>query len=192
MDIRREGIEVASQVSYGCQAVRVKKNLAEVTGKMMVIRNVLSLDYLWTSIRAMGGAYGSGMAAKQNNLAYYSYRDPNPANSLDVYNRCGEYLKQFCRGEDSLQNYIIGTIGDSEPLLTNMTTMGTGDGMVFSNITYETRRENRRQILTMTKKDIEELIPLFDFAKDDVGVCVVGGREALEKCGERIERIIKL
>ncbi len=192
LEVRKEGIEVASQVSYGCQAVRMKENLADITGKMMVIRNVLSLDYLWTTIRAIGGAYGSGFATRGNNLAYYSYRDPNPANSLDAYNRCGQYLTRFWQSADSLQNYIIGTIGDSEPLLTNLTTMATGDGVYFSNITYQTRKENRRQILTMTKKDIEELIPLFDFAKEEVGVCVVGGKEALEKCGERIDDILKL
>ena len=155
---KAEAIEIAAQISYACQAVKAGQDLSKVNGKMMLVRKLLSMDYLWTNIRAMGGAYGCGFAPRGNNFVYYSYRDPNPANSLKVYDSTHEYLAQLCQNEEDLHNYIIGTIGDSEPLLSNRTLMNTGDGMYFSGITYQQRKENRRQILTMTTEELKDLL----------------------------------
>ena len=40
--------------------------------------------------------------------------------------------------------------------------------------------------------EIEKLIPLFDFNEEDTGVCVVGGMEAIEQCGDKIKSVLKL
>ncbi|MBO4218199.1 MAG: insulinase family protein, partial [Erysipelotrichaceae bacterium] len=192
LPLAKEAIEIAAQISFACQGVRLKADLSRITGRMMVIRKILTMDYLWTRIRAMGGAYGCGFVNRNNNLAYYSYRDPNPNNALNVYEQTGEYLRQFCRSEDNLADYIIGTIGDSEPLLGNTTLMATGDGLYFSNTTLAVRRQNRRQILTTDKAEIEKLLGLFDFHEEDTGICVVGGREAIEQCGDRIKSVLKV
>ncbi len=189
---KAEAIEIAAQISYACQAVKAGQDFSKVNGKMMLVRKLLSMDYLWTNIRAMGGAYGCGFAPRGNNFVYYSYRDPNPANSLKVYDSTHEYLAQLCQNEEDLHNYIIGTIGDSEPLLSNRTLMNTGDGMYFSGITYQQRKENRRQILTMSTEELKDLLPLFAFDPQNVRVCVVGGKEAIEQCGEKIESVLKL
>ena len=189
---KAEAIEIAAQISYACQAVRSGKDLSLIAGKLMLIRKILSMDYLWTNIRAMGGAYGCGFAPRGNNFVYYSYRDPNPSNSLKVYGNTHEYLRQLCQNEEDLHNYIIGTIGDSEPLLSNRALMATGDGMYFSGITYQLRKENRRQILTMNTEEVKKLLPLFDFDPQNVRVCVVGGKEAIEQCGEKVRSVLKL
>ncbi len=189
---KAEAIEIAAQISYACQAVRPEKDLSPIVGKLMLVRKILSMDYLWTNIRAMGGAYGCGFASRGNNFVYYSYRDPNPANSLKVYGNTHEYLSQLCQNEEDLHNYIIGTIGDSEPLLSNRALMATGDSQYFSGITYQIRKENRHQILTMNTEEVRKLLPLFDFDPQSVRVCVVGGKEAIEQCGEKVQSVLKL
>ena len=39
---------------------------------------------------------------------------------------------------------------------------------------------------------VKDLLPLFDFDPQNVRVCVVGGKEAIEQCGEKIESVLKL
>ena len=189
---KREAIEIASQVSYAVEVIDHQQDLGEILGKLAVIRKILYSDYLWTQVRAMGGAYGTGFIQRRNAFVYYSYRDPNPNNAINIYNKTREYLENYCQSDDDLNTYIIGTIGDNDPLLTNITTLVNGDNEYFGNVSYEDKCLARRQVMTMNKDEIRKLLDLFDFKKENISICVVGGQQAIESCGDKIETVLHL
>ncbi len=187
----KEGIKVASQVSYAVSGFKPDIDIKANSGRIAVAGRILSLDYLWNVIRAMGGAYGTGFSARNGNYLFYSYRDPNPANALKAYQGSADYLQSFVDGDGDITPYIIGAIGDADPLLTNRSRMIAGDGQFFSNSTYENRCLKWQQILNMDNKQVGGLVDSFKTSQEETNICVVGPIDALESI-EEIENIIEL
>lgn len=75
------------------------------------------MDYLWNAIRVQGGAYGAGINNFRNgNLFFYTFRDPNAAQSLDCFDKAVDFVKEFFMNGNGLDKLITGSISDSEPL----------------------------------------------------------------------------
>ena len=83
---KNEGLLTSSNVQYVAKGYNLKKLGYKYSGKLIVLKTIMSLDYLWNKIRVQGGAYG-GFAnlVRSGNLVFVSYRDPNLAESLKVY-----------------------------------------------------------------------------------------------------------
>jgi len=69
--------------------------------RFQVLSHMLTYDYLWNEVRVKGGAYGTGAAIRPDGtFGFYSYRDPDPANSLKTYPECGGlYEKRLFHGD---------------------------------------------------------------------------------------------
>ncbi|MBQ2214435.1 MAG: hypothetical protein II414_07730, partial [Erysipelotrichaceae bacterium] len=187
---KREGIVVPANISFACKSSDVSGLVDDKLGTMYVLSNILTYDYLWNNIRVKGGAYGCGFACKMNKAArFYSYRDPNPANSLNIYQNTGRYLEEFCRNNDNVEKYIVGTTGDFDPLLTPRSTAKLADMNYLNGITYQNRCEVLDQIINTTIEDIENTKAVFEKINEDDDICVVGNREALEACKDKLDTI---
>ncbi|MBQ6478958.1 MAG: insulinase family protein [Erysipelotrichaceae bacterium] len=189
---KREGIAVPANISYAAKNSSLRDEIKDL-GVMYVISNILSYDYLWNNIRVKGGAYGCGFRcgfAKSAN--FYSYRDPNPANSLRIYKEATEYLKEFCDREGDIENYIVGTTGDFDPLLSVKSAIRSSDLEYLMEISLEDKQEILNQILRADREKIREAIRLFEKMNQDDNVCVIGNREALEKCRDQLDVIFDL
>ena len=94
-------------------------------------------------MRVKGGAYGTGFRSGIVKTAgFYSYRDPNPANSLNVYKKTVEYLEDFCEKKQPIENYIVGTTGDFDPLMSLRTSITTSDMEYLMGYSYEDKANN--------------------------------------------------
>lgn len=59
------------------------------------LSSIMSFGYLWNMVRVQGGAYGTGMSAQMNSDVFaHSYRDPNLANTKQVYGGMVEAIGQ--------------------------------------------------------------------------------------------------
>ena len=157
---------------------------------MYVISNILTYDYLWNNIRVKNGAYGCGFRcglAKVGN--FYSYRDPNPGFSLDTFTDTVNYLKEFVKNTDSIENYIVGTTGDFDPLLSTKLSIRMADSDYYAEVSYQDRQEILDQILNTDKEDLLEVIKLFEKMNEEDNICVVGNKDALEKCKDKFKEI---
>ena len=72
------------------------------------------IGYLWDNVRVVGGAYGgfasySGLSGRMN---FISYRDPNLAKTIQVYNGIADYLDEDFPEAEDITEAIIGTVGD--------------------------------------------------------------------------------
>ncbi len=187
-----EGIVIASGVGYAAMGANVSEAIKDIKGNLAVVNKVLGFDYLWSEIRAKGGAYGCGITSKAGNIMFFSYRDPNPRHSIDVYKATSDFLDNYYNHIDNLDNLIIGTIGESDPLLTAKTKISTGNEEYFSNMTYQDKCELRTQILSTTKEDFLKIKDVFDKVSENAAVCIVAGANLLEQCEDIIDKTLEL
>ncbi|MDO4378732.1 MAG: insulinase family protein [Erysipelotrichia bacterium] len=188
---KNEGIVITGAVGYGEMAADISGQIDDFRGQMAVINKILSLDYLWNTVRAQGGAYGVGVTTSANSVTFYSFRDPKPLNSIATYKKCAQYLTDLADSNENLEKYIIGTIGDSEPILTNKSKMQIGNVEYFTNYTYEDRCNSRHQVLNTTKEDLLKAAKIYDYVAKNAHLCIVADKETIEGCSE-IERVLNL
>lgn len=174
---KAQGICVPSAVSYAAAALQVKEFDAPVWN---VLGTILSFDYLWNEIRVKGGAYGAGMGAGMSYIpAFYSYRDPSPANTLNVFRKTEQFLRTFAATADSLDSFIISTVAKQEPLQSDHSRGALADECWFRGVDEEQRLASRRRLLTLKPAD---LLTVCDCLKQEVACCVVGSETALASC----------
>ncbi|MBQ6019035.1 MAG: insulinase family protein, partial [Clostridia bacterium] len=179
----KEAFIIPGGVSYAAQCALLEALGVRPCGDMGVLANVLSLDYLWNEIRVRGGAYGCSCSLSEfSGLRLSSYRDPDPVRSLGVYADASSYIRAFCAGDESVDNYIISA--SAEPLLEPAVRGRVEDLRLLGGIPYEYRRRRREELLDTKKEDLAAYAPLFDRARECASFCVIGSRDAIGKLGD--------
>lgn len=172
-------IPITSDVFYAAKGINVYALGKKMTGQLQVAASILSLDYLWNEVRVKGGAYGCSCVARQSgDLAFASYRDPKGRQTLSVYDVCADALKSFAQKEDDITKYIIGTISNTEPVLTCHAKGVKAATDYLNGITYDDLCESRKQILSTTPETLKECAQMFSLLKDEGAVCIIGDGRA--------------
>ena len=186
---RREGIVTPSNVSYAAKSGMFAEDIDNV-GLMYVLSNILTFDYFWNNIRVKNGAYGCGMRSGYNKrINMYSYRDPNPNNSLNVFKDTVKYLEDFVKTQNSVENYIVGTTGDFDPLLSLKAAIRLSDLEYLIDLSYDDKKKMLDEILNTDIDDIKGSIALFKKLNQIDNVCVIGNGEAINKCKDQLDEI---
>jgi Zn-dependent M16 (insulinase) family peptidase len=149
---------------------------------MRVVRHIVSYDYLWNNIRVLGGAYGAGFVTrKAGEIFCYSYRDPSPERSLEIYKGVPAFLRQIAEGGTDLTDYIIGAVGEYDILLSPKLSAQIASDFALIGWTPDDEEEFFSGIVGTDLADLkavaDELEKLFDGAVR----AVVGEREKIEK-----------
>ena len=189
---RREGIIVPANISYACMGSFTGRLPNADLGTMYVISNILTYDYLWNNVRVKNGAYGCGFSARGNITRYMSYRDPNPANSLHVFKNSPSYLKDFCSSDQNVEKYIIGTMGDFDPLMTVKTMAKRSDMDYFTDFDDEAKQQVLDAILSCDKDRIAEAVSLLEKVNSSDNVCVIGNKDAIDRCRDQLDEIFTM
>ncbi len=186
-----EGIATPSQVSYAARGYSLLSLGTTPFGTLDVLRTLVGYEYLWGEVRVKGGAYGAGFGVTVNgDMSFYSYRDPSPERSLEVFLGTPDFLRENVRTLD-IRKYVIGAIGAVEAIVTPRMRGSTASARVIKNISYEERVRNRAQLLDTSCEDILSLADLIERALSLGGICVVGPRETLSSI-KGIERILEI
>ena len=157
-----------------------------VDGRMMVASKIVSLEYLWNEVRVRQGAYGTGMEVNSDaKVMFYSYRDPKPAGSLEIYKRAGQFLSREANRNSDYTDYIISTISSYNPLCNEAKKSYIADTQYFRGLNYEMRYKNRREMLEINFEYIREFgenlkARLTGDDKDFVTAVVCGNKSAEE------------
>ena len=189
---RKEGIIVPANISYACMGKNTGRLDNKALGTMYVISNIMTYDYLWNNVRVKNGAYGTGFTARGNLARFMSYRDPNPANSLKIFKNSSEYLKNFCNSDQDVEKYIIGTMGDFDPLMSTKIMAKRSDLDYFSGNDDQCKQEVLDSLLATDKKAINNAITVMDSILNANNICVIGNKEAIEKCSDQLDEIFAL
>lgn len=188
---RREGIVIPAQVSFAVKGGNLGRFGIPYSGSIPVLANVLNFTYLWNSIRVQGGAYGCGFIGRDSGeLGFYTYRDPKPARSLGVMREAAAFIRQFAAEKPDLTGFILSAVSTVDPLRTADVKITAGDNRYFRGITEEDVIERYRTMIHTTPKDLIDLCGMLDRIAEEPSVCVTGGRELLNACGDEIAEFI--
>ncbi len=177
---KRMGIRIPAQAAFA----EVGYHLGgQADGSLQIADNILSLSYLWNEVRVQGGAYGVGMrTGRSGAMVCYSYRDPSPARTLQVYAGSADFLKAYCEGDEDLDKFIISAVAGTEPLRAPGERGMMADERWFAGITYESQKEHRRQMLDTTREKLLGWCDVLKTMSAEGAVCVVAHDEALKQC----------
>lgn len=193
LGIRQEGIIIPAAVSFAVKGSNIYLHNGSYNGSYSVLSKLLSMDYLWNAIRVQGGAYGAGFSvAKSGSVFFYSFRDPKASRSLEYYDKSADFVKSYCKDGSGLEKLIIGSISDSEPLVGPKGSMKIADSNYFCGITYEGRCKSRKEMLETTKEDLLKLCNTLKSVCDDNAICVIGGKDKLDACSEKLSSILSI
>ena len=74
-----------------------------------VLARVMSYEYLWHTIREVGGAYGTGMLCADGIEFLYTYRDPHLRESYEIFANAPAALAARDYTARDLDEFIVGT-----------------------------------------------------------------------------------
>ncbi|MDE5854604.1 MAG: insulinase family protein, partial [Ruminococcus sp.] len=157
MDIPEcQGIVIPAGVSYS-GAVLSEINSDKAVWN--VLSTILTYEYLWNEVRVKGGAYGTGSVASElGETAFYSFRDPSPDKTLGIFADSAEFISEYCDRKPDISSYIISSIAKNEPLISDSEYGLVADNMYFRGISYDDRKEIRRNMLSLTYKDLSSAV----------------------------------
>ena len=179
----RSALVIPAQIGYAASAYHLDELGRKADGSLAVLSSILSLDYLWNMVRVQGGAYGTGLrTSRDGQISTYSFRDPNPAGSLKVYQDLAGALQRFLERGEAFDKYIISTLGEMDPLMMPVQRGGVADSQYLSGLTYEDLRDMLQQILETKEEDLLSWIPALEAMAEKGRVAVVAHEAALKEC----------
>lgn len=186
MERKNEAFIIPAGVGFA-----VKAGMADgFSGSSVVTSGFLTYDYLWNSVRVQGGAYGTGLrASNDQSLVFYSYRDPQCARSLNVYDGAAGQLRALADSKEPLDRYIISSIARTEPVMTPRSEGSDAVSMWFNGVTTARRQNTRTGILHTTKEDICREAERLEKACSNASICVVGGKAIVDACGDVFDTV---
>lgn len=176
-----EGLLTSSDVQYVAKGYNFIKQGYSYSGKMLVLKTIASLDYLWNRVRVQGGAYG-GFAnlARSGNIVFVSYRDPNLQETLTAYDGICDYIGSFEASEREMTKYIIGTISELDSPLTPSMKGERATSNYIRGISEEQRQKEREEVLSTKPEDIKSFKALLNDITKENCYCVLGNETKLK------------
>jgi len=183
-------IKYSGEVNYVCLAGRFEELSLKQTGVLNVANKIISRDFLYNKIRVLGGAYGSGLLVNPMSAigVYFSYRDPNLKNTIDVYGKVADYIRSFNPDDRDMLKYIIGTIGGMTRPLSPASKGGRDLSRLMEGTSYEMLKEVREAVINTSAEDIRALAKVFDELIKDASICAVACEKSADAEGDCLEK----
>ncbi|KAI5784916.1 Metalloenzyme, LuxS/M16 peptidase-like protein [Pyronema domesticum] len=164
------------QVSYTGMCVKTVPYTHQDGAALQMLSQLLTHKHLHHEIREKGGAYGGGAFHRGAGgiFGFYSYRDPNVANTLKVMEEAGQWAMQKQWAERDLEEAKLSVFqGVDAPQSVSE------EGMVYflDRITDEMRQVRRQQLLDVSIADIRNVAQKYlvdQVAAGQTAVAVLG------------------
>lgn len=143
---------------------------------LSVLSQLLTHNYLHPEIREKGGAYGAGAvnSPAKGFFAFTSYRDPNPVNTLKVFQNSGIFARDRAWSDREINEAKLGIF---QSLDAPVSVDEEGARFFMSGITHEMDQRWREQVLDVTAKDVNEAAQTFLVDGNRSSVCLLGEKK---------------
>lgn len=148
------------QVYYGGLSLPTTSYTSSDGAPLQVLSQLLTHKHLHHEIREKGGAYGGGAYAKPLDglFGFYSYRDPNPQNTLSIMQNAGRWAADKAWTDRDLEEAKLSIFqGVDAPKSVNE----EGMAKFLSGVTEEMRQKKRQELLDVTKDQVREAAQRF-------------------------------
>jgi presequence protease len=175
--VRNEGYMSTSQVQYIAKGYDINRLGYRYSGKMEVLSNIINGAYIWNKVRELGGAYGGAFRISSTGKAeFISWRDPNLKETMDIFNKSGEFIKYYALSDKDLTDYIISTIGGLDKPMSPSEKGKTSDLCFFSGLTQAIIQNQRDEILSTTVQDIKSFGDMLSKITAQNEFCIFGSK----------------
>jgi Zn-dependent M16 (insulinase) family peptidase len=144
------------QVYYGALALPTVSYTSPDNAPLQILSSLLTHKHLHHEIREKGGAYGGGAYSRAIDgiFGFYSYRDPNPLNTIKIMRNAGQWAVDKKWSDRDLEDAKISVFqGVDAPRAVNEEGMST---FVYG-ITEEMKQARREQLLDVTKDQVRDV-----------------------------------
>jgi Zn-dependent M16 (insulinase) family peptidase len=189
-----QAFTTSAEVVYNIQACTLFPNPGQYNGSFEVLRTWLSRDYLWNTVRQMGGAYGCFIQFNHltGNFGMVSYRDPQVKKTYEAYEALPEVIQGLELSEDALQQLITGAYGSFTPHLGPSAKGATARNDYLSGITPAFRQQRIEEILATSAQDLRQFAPLFRQLQTTRYRATIGSRDKIDQDKSLFGKIIEL
>jgi Zn-dependent M16 (insulinase) family peptidase len=165
------------QVYYSGTALRTVPYVDPAGASLQVLSQLLTHKHLHHEIREKGGAYGGGAFSQGLGgiFGFYSYRDPNPQNTLKIIKDAGVWARDRKWTDRDMEEAKLSVFqGLDAPESVSR------EGMVqfLSGVDPEMQQKRREQLLDVTAEDVKNAAERFLVKGiDGASTAILGARK---------------
>lgn len=154
------------QVYYSGIALRTVPYTSTESAPLQILGQLLTHKHLHHEIREKGGAYGGGAFANPlgGTFGFYSYRDPNPQNTLKIVNETGVWARDREWTDRDIEEAKLSVF---QGLDAPQSVSEEGMSQFLAGVPYEMQQARRERLLDVKAEDVKEVAQ--NFLVDAVG-----------------------
>lgn len=190
---KNEGLMAASKVQYVIQGSDFKDLGYEWDGKMRVLNQIISREWLKNQVRVIGGAYGGFSRFSPSGQVYFgSYRDPNLASTLENFKGTPGFLETLDIEDDEMTRFIIGTIAGMDRPQTPSQRGSTAIARYLTRVDRDQLQAERDAVLSTSVEDVKTYQKMVADILENSPICVYGNEEKLKDGESLFGKLISL
>jgi Zn-dependent M16 (insulinase) family peptidase len=189
-----EALITSAEIVFAVQAGSLLPNGGGYNGHFEVLKNYLSRDYLWNTVRQMGGAYGCFIQFSHitGNLGIISYRDPQVRKTYDSYAAIPDIISGLQLSDKVLEQLVIGTYGNFDPLQSSAAKGAIARDEYLIGVTPAHKQQRIEEIISTRVADMQAFAPAFTRMLTGSHRVIIGNRSKIEKDRDLFDRITEL
>ncbi len=191
---RNQAFCTSAEVVYNIQGCTLFSDRNLYNGHFETLKTWLSRDYLWNTVRQVGGAYGCFIQFNHvtGNFAVISYRDPQVAKTFEAYDAIEEQVRTMEVPEPVLRQLIVGTYGKFTPHQGPPGRAATARNELLTGITPEYKQDRIREILATTSEHLRDFAPYFRNLRDNGYRASIGNSARIRENSALFDDIMEL
>ena len=144
------------QVYYGALALPTVSYTSPSGAPLQILSQLLTHKYLHHEIREKGGAYGGGAYSRglDGVFGFYSYRDPNPQNTMGIMRGAGQWAVEKQWTDRDLEEAKLSVFQSVDA---PQSVSDEGMTKFLSGVSDEMMQERRERLLDVTKEQVREV-----------------------------------
>ncbi|GAB1468924.1 insulinase family protein [Candidatus Cloacimonadota bacterium] len=188
-----EGINAPIQVQFCVKGGNFFRKGYSYSGKLLVLNNIISNNYLYQELRVKGGAYGAMSNFGDHGYQFFaSYRDPNLRETLETFDTVADFLRDFTCSKREMDKYIIGEISTLDYPNTPEMLGAKADEDYITGFNHEDRQQIRDEVLATKVEDIRGYADMVEAIMDKNHYAVFGSEAKVTEAAELFDAITPL
>ncbi|MDD2463119.1 MAG: insulinase family protein [Desulfobulbus sp.] len=191
---RTQAFTTSAEVVYNVQSCTLFPEVGQYNGSFEVLRTWMSRDYLWNTVRQMGGAYGCFIQFNHlsGNFGMISYRDPQVKKTFDAYEALPKVVGGLELSPESMQQLVVGAYGTATPHQGPAAKGATARNDYLTGVTTAYRQQRIEEIVRTGVDDLRSFAPLFNHLEQERNRVTIGNGDKIEQDKELFGEVTEL
>ncbi|MBM9615037.1 insulinase family protein [Desulfobulbus rhabdoformis] len=189
-----QALATSAEVVYNIQTCTLFPDVSTYNGSFEVLRTWMSRDYLWNTVRQMGGAYGCFIQFNHltGNFGMISYRDPQVKKTYDAYEALPKVIGELNLSQESMQQLVVGAYGTANPHQGPAAKGATARNNYLAGVTRAFRQQRVEEIVRAGVDDLRGFAPHFARLQEERNRVTVGNSDKIQQDKALFDEVINL